>query len=113
MVGLGGAPFVGSVGGLQGAALATQLPLIISQLDGYYKNPEIKIPFSQEAKNVEDKLRALGLGSEVDKAVESLNRAAEDAASEAKDIFGFSCIFKMPQALILEIESSIIFFHIL
>ncbi|WP_268123686.1 DUF4197 domain-containing protein [Roseivirga pacifica] len=60
---------------------------VISQLDGYYKNPEIKIPFPQEAKNVEDKLRALGLGSEVDKAVESLNRAAEDAASEAKDIF--------------------------
>ncbi len=60
---------------------------LLSQLDGYYGNPEIKIPVPEDAKNVEKKLRAIGLGKEVDKAVESLNRAAEDAASEAKDIF--------------------------
>ena len=33
-----------------------------SQLDGYFKNPEIKIPFPPEVKKVEDKLRQLGLG---------------------------------------------------
>jgi len=60
---------------------------VISQVDGYYKNPQVKIPFPPEAKNVENKLRSLGLGNQVDQAVESLNRAAEDAASEAKDIF--------------------------
>ncbi len=60
---------------------------VISQLDGYYKNPEIKIPLPAEAQSVEQKLRGMGLGSQVDQAVESLNRAAEDAASEAKDIF--------------------------
>ncbi len=60
---------------------------LVSQLDGYYKNPEIKIPFPPEVKQVETKLRQIGLGSEVDKFVESLNRGAEDAAKEAKPIF--------------------------
>lgn len=60
---------------------------IVSALDGYFKNPEIKIPFPPEAANVESKLRAIGLGSEVDKAILSINRAAEDAAKEAAPIF--------------------------
>lgn len=60
---------------------------LVSQTDGYFKNPEIKIPFPAEAKLVETKLRALGMGSEVDKFVLALNRGAEDAAKEAKPIF--------------------------
>jgi len=60
---------------------------LVSQLDGYYKNPEIKIPFPPEAKQVETKLRAMGMGSEVDKFIVALNRGAEDAAKEAKPIF--------------------------
>jgi len=60
---------------------------LVSQLDGYYKNPEIKIPFPSEVKQVETKLRQIGLGGEVDKFIESLNRGAEDAAKEAKPIF--------------------------
>jgi hypothetical protein len=49
---------------------------ITSQLDGYFKNPEIKIPFPPDVKKVE-----------VDKFVMTLNRGAEDAAKEAKPIF--------------------------
>lgn len=60
---------------------------LVSQIDGYFKNPEIKIPFPPEVKKVEDKLRQIGLGSEVDKFVLTLNRGAEDAAKEAKPIF--------------------------
>lgn len=60
---------------------------LVSQFDGYFKNPEIKIPFPPEVKKVEDKLRQIGLGAEVDKFVMSLNRGAEDAAKEAKPIF--------------------------
>jgi hypothetical protein len=60
---------------------------IVSQLDGYFKNPEIKIPFPPEVKKVEDRLRQIGLGGEVDKFVMTLNRGAEDAAKEAKPIF--------------------------
>jgi hypothetical protein len=60
---------------------------LVSQLDGYFKNPEIKIPFPPEVKKVEDRLRQLGMGNEVDKFVMTLNRGAEDAAKEAKPIF--------------------------
>jgi hypothetical protein len=60
---------------------------IVSQVDGYFKNPEIKIPFPPDVKKVEDRLRQIGLGNEVDKFVMTLNRGAEDAAIEAKPIF--------------------------
>ncbi len=60
---------------------------LVSQLDGYFKNPEIKIPFPPDVKKVEDRLRQIGLGGEVDKFVMTLNRGAEDAAKEAKPIF--------------------------
>ena len=55
--------------------------------DGYLKDPQIKIPMPAEARKVEDKLRSLGQGKKVDAAIESMNRAAEDAAEGAKDIF--------------------------
>jgi hypothetical protein len=60
---------------------------LVSQMDGYFKNPEIKIPFPPDVKKVEDRLRQIGMGSEVDKFVMTLNRGAEDAAKEAKPIF--------------------------
>jgi hypothetical protein len=60
---------------------------LVSKADGYFKNPSIKILFPPDVKKVETKLRAVGMGSEVDKFILSLNRAAEDAATEAKPIF--------------------------
>ena len=69
---------------VQGTTKGTQL---VSQVDGYFKNPEIKIPFPPEIKIVETKLRFLGMGNQVDEFILSLNRAAEDAAKEAAPIF--------------------------
>ena len=69
---------------IKGTSSGTDL---LSQLDGYYKNPEIKIPFPPDVKKVEDKLRQIGLGNEVDRFIMTLNRGAEDAAKEAKPIF--------------------------
>jgi hypothetical protein len=60
---------------------------IVSKADGYFKNAEIKLPFPPEAQKAEVKLRQMGLGGEVDKFILTLNRAAEDAAKEAKPIF--------------------------
>ena len=57
------------------------------KLDGYFKNVKIKIPFPQEAKNAETILRNAGFSSLVDDFVLKLNRAAEDAADDAKGIF--------------------------
>ena len=58
-----------------------------SQVDGYYKNPKLRIPFPQDVQRVEQRLRQIGLGSEVDKFILSLNRGAEKAAAEAKPVF--------------------------
>jgi hypothetical protein len=58
-----------------------------SMLDGYFKNPQIKIPLPPDIQKIETKLRNIGLGSEVDKFILTLNRGAEDAAKEAKPIF--------------------------
>jgi hypothetical protein len=55
--------------------------------DGYLTNLDIKILFPPEAKQIENTLRSIGLGSMVDKVVVSVNRAAEDAAIKAKPIF--------------------------
>ena len=60
---------------------------IVSKVNGYFANPEIKIPFPQEAKDIESQLRAIGLGSQVDEVVTSINRAAEDAAKSAEPVF--------------------------
>lgn len=60
---------------------------VVSVLNGYWGNPEIKIPFPSEAKEMESKLRAIGMAKKVDEFNESMNRAAEKAASEAKPIF--------------------------
>ncbi len=60
---------------------------LTSKLDGFYKNPEIFIPFPAEAIKVKEKVEALGMKSQVDKFVMTLNRSAETATKEAAPIF--------------------------
>lgn len=59
----------------------------LSKPGGYMNDLEVKIPLPDEAKVVEQTLRNMGQDKLVDDAIESLNRAAENAASEAKDLF--------------------------
>lgn len=59
----------------------------VSRINGYYKNPRIKIPLPREVQNVEKLLRTTGFGSKVDAFELSMNRAAERAAPEAKTLF--------------------------
>lgn len=59
----------------------------LSATDGYFGNSLIKILLPAEAKQVESTLRSFGMGSVVDKAILSMNRAAEDAATKAAPIF--------------------------
>lgn len=68
----------------KGIGISTEL---LSIQNGFLGNLDVKILFPQEAKNVESTLRSLGLGSMCDQVILSLNRAAEDAAKEAKPIF--------------------------
>lgn len=67
---------------------------VLSVKDGFFKNAAVKVLFPPEAQKVEKTLRDVGAGQIVDLAVEKINRAAEDAASGAKDIF-INAITKM------------------
>jgi hypothetical protein len=60
---------------------------MLSSLDGYFGNAAIKVLMPPEARNVEQQLRSFGLGKQVDQAILSMNRAAEDAAKSAAPIF--------------------------
>jgi len=59
----------------------------LSSVDGYFADAAVKILMPDEAKKVEQKLRGLGFGGQVDNAILSMNRAAEDAAKSAAPIF--------------------------
>ena len=60
---------------------------LLGQKDGYYGNSLAKILFPEPLQKVDNTLRSIGLGSLSDEGVKLLNRAAEDAVTEAKPIF--------------------------
>lgn len=55
--------------------------------DGFLGNAAVKILMPPEAQKVESALRGIGLGSLCDNLIQSLNRAAESAVSEAAPVF--------------------------
>ena len=59
----------------------------LSSVDGFFANAAIKVLMPEEAKKAESTLRSLGLGNLVDKAILSMNRAAEEASKSAAPIF--------------------------
>ena len=59
----------------------------LANVDGFLGNAAVKILLPPEAQKVEQKLRALGFNNQIDAAITSLNRAAEDAAKSAAPIF--------------------------
>ena len=61
--------------------------LATSRLDGYLGNRLIRITIPQQLESVASTLRQVGLGSRVDELEIGMNRAAELAAAEARDVF--------------------------
>ena len=59
----------------------------LSQVDGFFANAALKIILPPEAAKVESTLRKMGMGKQVDEAILSMNRAAEDACKSAAPIF--------------------------
>ena len=55
--------------------------------DGFFKNELVKISLPQELQKVDNTLRKIGLSKLADEGLKVLNRAAEDAVSEAIPIF--------------------------
>jgi hypothetical protein len=66
---------------------ATKSADLLSKENGFYGNQAVKILFPPEALKAEATLRKLGLNKMCDDAILSFNRAAENAAIEAKPIF--------------------------
>jgi hypothetical protein len=60
---------------------------MVSKVDGYFKNPQIRIPLPENVRKIEKVLRSAGMGREVDQFLLSMNRAAEKAAPRALDLF--------------------------
>jgi hypothetical protein len=59
----------------------------LSSVDGFFANAAVKILMPPDAQKVEKTLRGIGLGKQVDDAILSMNRAAEDATKSAAPIF--------------------------
>ena len=59
----------------------------LSSADGFFADAAVKILMPEEAKKVEQKIRSIGMGKQVDNAILAMNRAAEDAAQSATPIF--------------------------
>ncbi|MDV7139716.1 DUF4197 domain-containing protein [Maribacter sp. TH_r10] len=59
----------------------------LTKTDGFFKNELVKIVLPEELQKVDKTLRDIGLGNLADEGLKVLNRAAEDAVSEATPIF--------------------------
>lgn len=61
---------------------------VLNKLDGFYKDDIVKILLPEEAKNIYDNINKVPGGEFLlEETIKTLNRAAEDAAVEAKPIF--------------------------
>ncbi|MBK7561165.1 MAG: DUF4197 domain-containing protein [Chitinophagaceae bacterium] len=69
---------------LQGVTTAV---LNLNKTDGFFGSEFYKMLLPEDAKKAEKTLRNLGMGAQVDKAILSINRGAEDAVAFAKPIF--------------------------
>jgi hypothetical protein len=59
----------------------------LNKENGFFGNNAYKLFLPQDARKIERTLRDIGLGSQVDKAILQINRAAEDAVGYAKPVF--------------------------
>src|SRR5205085_2580795 len=91
-------PSIGSVSGIsegeagQGIKEAltqgvTNAVLNLNKTDGFFGSEFYKMLLPPDAKKLETTLRKMGMGTQVDKAILSINRGAEDAVAYAKPIF--------------------------
>ena len=77
-----------AVGGLKQALNDGSLAAVakLGVENGYFANPRVKIPLPPSLKRVEGAMRALGMRRQADELVLKMNRAAEAAAPEARQL---------------------------
>ena len=59
----------------------------LGRTDGFYANPQVKIPLPDSMQRAEKLMRRFGMGRHADELVLAMNRAAEAAVPEAKQLF--------------------------
>jgi len=59
---------------------------ILGAENGYFANPKVKIPLPPSLQRIESGLRMMGMRKQADELVLSMNRAAEAAAPEARQL---------------------------
>lgn len=64
------------------AAVAT-----LGRTDGFFGNPQVKIPLPASAQRAEKLMRRFGMGKQADEVILAMNRAAEAAVPEARQLF--------------------------
>jgi hypothetical protein len=72
------------------AALTQAASVAVSQLgkaDGFMGNPEVRIPLPGKLQKASKTARKLGLGKQIDSLELAMNRAAEAAVPEARELF--------------------------
>lgn len=60
---------------------------MLSQNEGYFKDEAVRILLPEELQKVDKTLRSIGLGSLADEGLKVINKAAENAVTQAKPIF--------------------------
>jgi hypothetical protein len=66
---------------------AKESAMSASAVNGFYKNAKISIPWPAEAQKMKGALEKIGFSKQVSAFEESMNRAAEEAAKGAYDVF--------------------------
>jgi len=67
--------------GLQAAVAA------LGRADGFFGNPQVKIPLPESLQRTERLMRRVGMGQYADELILTMNRAAEAAVPEARQLF--------------------------
>jgi len=67
--------------GLQAAVAA------LGRSDGFFGNPQVKIPLPESLQRTERLMRRVGMGQYADELILTMNRAAEAAVPEARQLF--------------------------
>jgi uncharacterized protein DUF4197 len=59
----------------------------LGRTDGFLANPQVKIPLPESMQRTEKLMRRFGMGKHADRLILTLNRAAEAAVPEARQLF--------------------------
>src|SRR5687767_7964970 len=64
-----------------------QAVAVLGKTDGFFGNAQVKIPLPESLQRAEKMMRRFGMGKQADELILTMNRAAEAAVPEARQLF--------------------------